>query len=487
MIPAPFDPKQWDPFLEESPALTRLYRSLCLALLLFALFLRIPGLSRSLWYDELFSVMNFMSGSFVDSLWTYRAANNHPLYSFLAKLSASFFQGDEAFRYPALIFGLLAVWLPLSLGPRLGLSRLTSFIAALLLAVAPGHVLYSVEARAYSASVLACGLLMIWPCLKVKSPRDYWSFAGMIVFALWIHPANALVSVAVTASLLLQTLPKTKRLAPKNSKAKSFLKAALLGHALAFLLYLKILKRVVSFARRNVLQELNFAPEQYFSGLLKALSSWDHVAELSGLLLALACLGLIRAFKEEGPLQRLSWHFLLCLVLSSLFWLLPGTLYYPRFSLTLLLPFLLFAAYGLTLFLKKGRPGMAFIALFLFSIIGLQAPIAWRWVREPLQDYEEAMRLARDWRDETKGTIVAGATGAELFEHYDSKAIPIIERPEQLRELRRRGPVIYLEAFAEESLGPVKEQLKESKRVQSFPGLRYTVKSYEFDALPRRE
>ncbi|MDF1667824.1 MAG: hypothetical protein P1V97_39165, partial [Planctomycetota bacterium] len=441
MTLAQFDPKQWDKVIKQHPPFTWLYRSLCLLLLLFAVFLRTPGFNRSLWYDELFSVVHFMSGSFFDSLWTYRAANNHPLYSFMANLSARFFSGDAAFRYPALLFGLVGVFLPLYMGPKLGFSRFTSFVAALFLTIAPGHVLYSIEARAYSASALSAGLIMILPALNLKSRGQLCAFTGAIVFALWVHPANALISIGVSLSLLIQTLTRTKRLAPNNSGAKSFLIASIIGHALVFLIYLKILKRLVSFARRNVLQDLSLSPHSYFTGLLSSLSSWDRIAEISGLLLAFTCLGLFRAMREEGPIQRFGWHFLFCLGLSSLFWLLPGTLYYPRFSLTLIIPFCFFAAYGLAVFLRKEAPGLAFIILILFSVISLQSSIAWRWASEPLQDYRGAMREAKAWQRGSGGQIVAGATGAELFEYYSEVPVLVIENREQLSKLRERGPV----------------------------------------------
>lgn len=485
MTPAQFDPKQWDKVVDQQARLTWLYHSLCLLLLLFAFFLRTPAFDRSLWYDELFSVLHFMSGSLFDSLWTYRAANNHPLYSFMANLSARLFSGDEAYRYPALLFGLLGVLLPLYLGPKLGFSRFSSFIAGIFLAIAPSHVLYSAEARAYSASALSSALIMILPALNLKTRTQLGVFGGVILFALWVHPANALISVGVSFALLVQTLTRTKRLAPKNSGAKSFLIASIVGHVLVFLIYLKILKRLVSFARRNVLQDLSLSPHSYFTGLLGTLSSWDRIAEIAGLLLAFACLGLLRALREEGPIQRFGWHFLFCFGLSSLFWLLPGTLYYPRFSLTLIIPFCFFAAYGLSGFLRKGAPGLAFVLLILFSVISLQSAVAWRWASEPLQDYRGSMREAQAWQKESRGRIVAGATGAELFEYYSESPILVIKSPEQLRKLRERGPVIYLEAFGDESPGPIKEELRSAIEIKSFPGLRYSVKSYLLPAFKR--
>ncbi|MDF1663700.1 MAG: hypothetical protein P1V97_18165, partial [Planctomycetota bacterium] len=150
-----------------------------------------------------------------------------------------------------------------------------------------------------------------------------------------------------------------------------------------------------------------------------------------------------------------------------------------------IIPFCFFAAYGLAVFLRKKTAGLAFVILILFSVISLQSSVAWRWAAEPLQDYRGAMREAKAWQKECGGQIVAGATGAELFEYYSESPVLVIENREQLSKLRERGPVLYLEAFSGESLGPIKEELRASTTVVDFPGLRYTVKSYELTAIEK--
>ena len=76
------------------------------AIAVLAFFARIPGLGRSLWYDELFTLARF-AGSPADALGTQVAANNHPPASLLAWAVALFTESDLLLRLPFAVAGAL--------------------------------------------------------------------------------------------------------------------------------------------------------------------------------------------------------------------------------------------------------------------------------------------------------------------------------------------------------------------------------------------
>ena len=95
--------------------------SLMCTILAVALALRVINLTTSLWYDELYTYVNFIRGGPADALLRYRAANNHPLYSLCAWLSLSSTPGslELSLRLPALLLGLTTIALLMRRGGAL--------------------------------------------------------------------------------------------------------------------------------------------------------------------------------------------------------------------------------------------------------------------------------------------------------------------------------------------------------------------------------
>lgn len=125
-----------------------------LALFGLAVLIRLPGLGRSLFYDERFTANHF-TGSFLAAVLTQKQANNHPLASLLAWLATELLgRGDAlALRAPSVLVGALAVvatgWLA---GRRA--SAVVAVLAGLLALVHPAHVGFSQEVRGYALVLL---------------------------------------------------------------------------------------------------------------------------------------------------------------------------------------------------------------------------------------------------------------------------------------------------------------------------------------------
>lgn len=129
-----------------------------------ALILRLINLDADLWLDEIAPIARYRQLAPFEVLTTYLSANNHLLNTLLVKwTTGGFGEREWAVRLPALLFGVATVpvlyWLA-----RLAASRLESLGAALLLALSYHHIFFSQNGRGYTAylffSLAATGLLV---------------------------------------------------------------------------------------------------------------------------------------------------------------------------------------------------------------------------------------------------------------------------------------------------------------------------------------
>ena len=115
-------------------------------------------LTQGLWYDEAFTwrVARLPFPRMMEAL----AGDVHPpLWYVIEWVTIRLFgESEVVLRLPALLFGVLGLWLVYRLGLALGYARKTSTLAAVLLAGLPGWIYYSQEARMYT--LLACGVLV---------------------------------------------------------------------------------------------------------------------------------------------------------------------------------------------------------------------------------------------------------------------------------------------------------------------------------------
>ncbi len=179
-----------------------------------ALLLRLPILFQSFWYDESFTAT-------VSSLPLSRAmmvilSDVHPPLAYLPFWIVSHFVGTVPYllRLPALLAGLATVWALWRLGRTWGED--CGKLAALLGALMPALIWYSVEARAYSFLVLA--LLMALIALYEKRSLLFGAALGLLpllhvygylyalilgLYALWTRKVSMLILIAAAIPSLL--------------------------------------------------------------------------------------------------------------------------------------------------------------------------------------------------------------------------------------------------------------------------------------------
>ena len=187
---------------------------LLVALLLLAIGLRLPGITRGFEFDEIYTAIKFVE---VPSLWTtvstYHIFNNHIGYSVLAWICHAIFGRHEwALRVPAMLMGLggvVATWW----FARTEISSAIGLVAALCLAVSPMHVQYSVTARGYTGAalftVVATGLFL--RMLKCPNRKNSILFAVSGASAIWMHlySAFALGVLGIYVVVLATRNPRT--------------------------------------------------------------------------------------------------------------------------------------------------------------------------------------------------------------------------------------------------------------------------------------
>ena len=115
---------------------------------------RLQPLTRGLGQDELYTAVHFIeAGSIRNAIFSNAAFNNHIGYSVMAQVSENLFGHSEwSLRLPALVLGLGSLYLFWIFSEPM-LAFYGAMIGTIMLALSPPHVVWSVEARGYSAMV----------------------------------------------------------------------------------------------------------------------------------------------------------------------------------------------------------------------------------------------------------------------------------------------------------------------------------------------
>ncbi len=162
---------------------------------------RLVGSGQGLWFDEIKTLVRYVSHPFGAILTTYDDQNQHMLYSLLARMSTvAFGDGAMALRLPAILFGVGSLWAVYRFGLAAS-SRLEAILATTLLAVSYHHVWFSQNARGYTgllfwtllASTAFLGLLRN----RGPSPRGLAvGYGAAVALAMYTHLTAAVLPLA---------------------------------------------------------------------------------------------------------------------------------------------------------------------------------------------------------------------------------------------------------------------------------------------------
>ena len=188
---------------DESPTA----RATLVAIVVLGAAVRFASLTQPMRYDEAVTYLLFVGQTWGTAINAYPSANNHLLYTLLAKITSPIGGGAPwAIRLPAFIAGVAVVPLTYAVG-RVLFTPAAAMIGSALAAASTTLVLYAANARGYSL-IVAGYLVLLLIAARVRSEggtRRRWiaftvvSAAGMATVPLMLYPIGAVVVWLVLA------------------------------------------------------------------------------------------------------------------------------------------------------------------------------------------------------------------------------------------------------------------------------------------------
>ena len=181
--------------------------------LALALALRLFKADAALWYDEIFTLVNFVRLPTGELIASYDSLNNHMLYSLAAQACVAVLgENPLALRLPAILLGIGSIFVQWRISRRVT-GPVPALIVALLLALSYHHIWFSQNARGYT------GLLFLtsWATLAFIQGMErpgwkIWTGYGLLVAAaMYMHMSAGFFFVAhgaVYALMLTRHWPR---------------------------------------------------------------------------------------------------------------------------------------------------------------------------------------------------------------------------------------------------------------------------------------
>ena len=401
--------------LDPVPAFDRSDLLITTALTFIALVLRIPGLDYGLWYDEIWTLLDFVRLTVPEIISSARDLNNHVLFSLSAHFTTSWFgESVWAFRLPAMVFGVLSVPAMFYLGLQLT-SRREALLATTFLVFSYHHVWFSQNARGYSGVTLGtiiASILFVW-LITTSKPRARLVAGYAIVAALtaWMHLTGSLIIISHGLVWLGLVMGPASR--GRFREALPCAVALTLSAALVLLLYSPIFVQLMaSFNPASAVAPAHFEWEsgawtsgEFLKGIAIALpGSWVAAIVVLVVLVAGVAGSLKRGFVAAGMV-------LFPVLVPIAVAMMAMNVFFPRFIFCAL-PFILFVgvtggfrlASIVTPFLSQRQVLLVGLAVALLA--GSRVPDAWG----PKQDFAAAAFFIEQNQQEDSAFVCIGLT-----------------------------------------------------------------------------
>ncbi len=467
----------------EHAAWARPWLALILAL---ATALRVAGIDRDLWLDEVGTVVGYLRLPPWTVLYTYYSPNQHLLYSLVGSVAVRVLgEAPWAVRLPAVLFGVAGVWAFYPLARAVAPAR-EALLATAFMAVSYHHVWFSQDARGYTAMLLGitAGTLLFLRGLTANRARDWAAYVASMGLAVLAVQTAAFVLIGHLLAYFLVA----RNAAAFRPAFAPLTRRVLASTGLALLLALEVqslmLPRMLGFFRRvdhaglgsGVASPLGLVP-LLIHGLLAGLGAVALVAMLGVLAAG------VGSYARQSPLLLAIAGVPPILGAGAILLLRYGA--YPR-AFLYVLPFaILFAIRGaaatgraLGRRLRRGAgwrlsPEATGVALASLLVLAAAAglPGNYRW---PKQDYTGALAFVRGHL--TPGDRVAAVgMAAGVYRDYYRVALETPSTPADLAALRRPGRAVWvLYSFPRDMrfrFAPLHDYLqREAVVVATFPG-----------------
>lgn len=217
------------------------------ALVVVGLVLRVHDLGVGLWFDEIQTLLHYVRSPLGAIVTNYDSANQHLLYSVLARISTELLgESGAALRLPAAILGTASILAFYLLATRIT-SRGEALLGTALLTFSYHHVWFSQNARGYSGLLLFT-LLATAAFLRLLGEQNAgWgavaAYGVSAALGAYFHPTAILIPIA-HALVLAALWWRARRTAPRAGWRPAV--GVLLAGLLTLALYAPVLFQVIA-------------------------------------------------------------------------------------------------------------------------------------------------------------------------------------------------------------------------------------------------
>ncbi len=420
-----------------------IYYLMLAAVVALALFLRCLNINQGLWWDEIWSTMEYATAS----SWWYTISrlgfyfNNHPLYSIACRISIAVFGGSElSVRLPSLIMGVATLPVLYILARPLT-GSVPALLATFLLAISSFHIDHSTEARGYSGMLFFAMLatLFFFKALRNGTARTWLFFIVCTFLGFYFHVYMAQVPFVQVLCCVLLLVEQALRRDHVRLLYHGALKHLVLALAVAALVTLVAYAPMLRFFIANAakvsffnVDRLPFVAEMYETVL-------PGFSTLPGMLLysVLTVCGLLYLRRRSTVLCI--YTILICNVPLLLYLQLNPMFIFNRYFLPALPFILLTLGCGMEWIARVCRlSGLAravFFTVVLSVIVFFQWPATWQITFENRQHYREAVAFVESNAADTEPLVFTIGYAGPHFRYYAT--VPIVV-PETFADFKER-------------------------------------------------
>jgi mannosyltransferase len=421
-------------------------------LTMLAAALRMIGLNKGLWWDEVYFLIISVRHPLAEILTVFPGDTQHPLYSVLAKLSVVTL-GESAWtlRLPALLFGVASIPVLYFLVASVA-TRLEALLSAALLAVSYHHVWFSQNARGYSALAFFTLSATFFLLRGIETGRRGPYLAYGVAAALGVYTHLTMMFLVASHVLICTGIVVTDWRQGAGWKRWKFpLQGFLLAGGLTLLLYGPVATQVQNFFmhRPSAMRAVSTPRWALWETLRGLILGMGTEGVLVGAAIVVAC-GAWSYFKQSRVVFAL---FVLPGVVTALGAVLARGTMYPRFYFFLIGFAILILVRGVVVIPKwiaehwpggvpKADPAPALTAVLAGALLAASAFSLVRNYQYPKQDFEGAIQFV-DAQRKNEIVLTAGAATYPLRQYY-AKPWDSVETAEKLQEICRRSQDVWL-------------------------------------------
>jgi mannosyltransferase len=424
------------------------------AITVAALVLRLIGLNKGLWWDEIYFLVETLRHPLVRILTVFTGVAQHPLYSVLARLCIVLF-GEEpwSIRLPAMLFGVASVPALYLLAAKVT-TRAEALVAAAFLAVSYHHIWFSQNARGYTVLAFFSILSALFLLEGIRSAKMGPFFAYAVAASLGIYTHITMVFLVAAHFLICAgwlVSEARKRKSPIGWQLP--LAGFVLTGVLAAVMYAPILAQVFHFfayhpSSMTAVSTPKWALAETLRGLSLGLGTTSVLLGAAVVVLS----GMWSYWKESRLVFSL---FVLPVVVTAMGSVAGRDSMYPRFYFFLMGFWVLILVRGIFYLPRviadlwpgewRGSTKLAGASTgVLAGILLLASAYSLRQNYEyPKQDFDGALKFIEAEKKDNGPVLTAGAT-VYPYQQYFGKQWQAVQTPAELEEIVGRGQPVWL-------------------------------------------